>query len=114
MNLFEFQQRINYIVESQQSRNRNPEDIRVCIPIKTPSAIGGTPCIDVESVHLGFDWDNNKLMLYPTEDLSRSDHDYLANIRKQAEELGWSVYEMGNLKREIKHLKKLLKEKENE
>jgi hypothetical protein len=65
-------------------------------------------------VHLGFDWDNNKLMLYPTEDLSRSDHDYLANIRKQAEELGWSVYEMGNLKREIKHLNKLLKEKENE
>lgn len=113
MNILELQQRINHIVD-QHSRNKNLEDIRVCIPIITPSAIGGTPCIDIKSIQLGFDWDNNKLMLYPIEDLSRTDHDYLANIRKEAAELGWSVYEMGNLKREIKFLKKLLKEKENE
>jgi hypothetical protein len=113
MNLFELKGRIDTIALRYYDDD-DLKQIRVCIPIKTPSAIGGTPCIDIDSIHLGFDWDNNKLMLYPTEDLSRTDHDYLANLRAKAAELGWSVYEMGNLKREIKLLKKLLKEKENE
>ena len=113
MNLFELKDRIDTIARRYYD-DADLKQIRVCIPIKSPSAIGGTPCVDVESVRLGFDWDNNKLMLYPTEDLSRSDHDYLDKMRTEAAELGWSVYEIGNLKREIKRLKKLLKEKENE
>lgn len=112
MNILEFKNKIDTIVSRYSDYEL--EQIRVCIPIKTPSAIGGTPVVDIKSIHTGFDWDKGKLMLYPVEDLSKTDHDYLAKIRKEAEELGWSVYEMGNLKREIKRLKKILKEKENE
>ena len=106
MNLLELQTIVNDLVGRQTNRHRNPEEVNVCIPIKTVNAIGGTPCVDVKSILIGFDWDSNKLMIYPVEDLSRTDHDYLANMRKQADELGWSVYEFTNLKRENKKLLK--------
>lgn len=53
-------------------------------------------------------------MLYPVEELSRTDHDYLANMKKQASDLGWSVYEFNNLKRENKRLLKELKQLKGE
>ncbi len=110
MNLTEFKT----IIDDLYSRSNSPDDVRVCIPIQTIGAICGTPCVDINKVIKGFDWDDKKLMLYPSEDLSKTDHDYLANMSKQAEELGWSVYEMGNLKREVKRLNKRIKELEQQ
>lgn len=110
MNLFEFKQYINNIASGLDQYDL--EHTRVCIPIKTPSAIGGTPVVEIVRVCKGFDWDKGKLMLYPDEDLSKTDHDYLEKIKKEAADIGWSVYEMGSLKREIKRLKKQIKELE--
>lgn len=104
MNLLELKTKIDEIASRYNLDDL--EQIRVCIPIKTVSAIGGTPCVDIERVVKGFDWDNNKLMLYPAEDLSKTDHDYLAKMREQAAELGWSMYEFRNLQREVKLLRK--------
>ena len=110
MNLLDLKQ----LVE-QYTRNKEDyklEQIRVCIPIKTVSAIGGTPVVDIKSMQSGFDWDNGKLMIYPIEDLSITDHDYLAKMRKEADDLGWSVYEFNNIKRENKKLLKKITELE--
>ena len=86
----------------------------VCIPIQTVNAFGGTPCVDIKSAHKGFDWDDTKFMLYPEKDVSLTDHDHLAKMRKEAEDMGWTAFEVGNLKRENKQLKKLLSmKKEN-
>lgn len=95
------------------SRKHREDNINVKVVIKTPTGGPSTPAVHIKSAQFGFDWDSNTLLLYPEQDLSYTDHDHLANIKKQAEEIGWSVYEMGNLKREIKSLRKKLKELEN-
>lgn len=105
MNIFELKEKIDRIILTSNNASR----MRVVIPIKTPGSVGGTPCVDIKSAITGFDWDDGKLMLYPVEDLSKTDHDYLAKIRKQADEIGWSVYEFNNLKRENKRLLKEIK-----
>lgn len=101
-------QELYNIVEQAMLHCTNPEDIRVCIPIQTLNAISGTPCVDIKSIHKGFDWDNNKLMLYPEKDLSLTDNDVIAKMRKEAKEMGWTAYDVTNLKREIKSLRKRL------
>lgn len=107
MNIFELKEKLDRIISTK--RDYELDRMRVVIPIKTTGSVGGTPCVDIKSVIAGFDWDDGKLMLYPVEDLSRTDHDYLAKMKEQASELGWSVYEFQNLKRENKRLLKEIK-----
>ena len=112
MNIFELKEKIDRIISTKQDYEL--DRMRVVIPIKTIGSVGGTPCVDIKSVMAGFDWDDGKLMLYPVEELSRPDYDYLANMKKQASDLGWSVYEFNNLKRENKRLLKELKQLKGE
>lgn len=90
------------------------EGIRVCVPIETVGAVGGTPTTNIKSVQLGFDWDNNKLMLYTEKKLMLEDPDTLGRLRKECQEMGWTAYENGNLKRENKRLLKRIKELEEQ
>lgn len=108
MNLQEIYDAVEHAMMQCQQRNQDPSEIRVCIPIQTVNAVGGTPCADIKSVYKGFDWDNNKLMLYPEKDLSLTNNVSLTNMRKEAKEMGWTAYEVGSLKREIKSLRKQL------
>ena len=107
MNIFELKEKLDHIISTK--RDYELDRMQVVIPIKSVGAAGGTPCVDIKSVIAGFDWDDGKLMLYPVEDLSRTDHDYLAKMKEQASGLGWSVYEFQNLKRENKRLLKEIK-----
>lgn len=91
-------------------RHQDPTEINVCIPIQTLPAIGGTPCVDIKSVHNGFDWDMGKLMLYPEKELSLTDRISLDQLREEHKKLGWTAYEVGNLKREIIKLKKQIED----
>lgn len=109
MNILQLKEIIDRIIDRKEDYEL--EQLRVVIPIKSVRSVGGTPCVDIKSVMAGFDWDNGKLMIYPEQDLSKTDHDYLAKIRKQADEIGWNVYEYNNLKRENKRLLKLLEDK---
>ena len=47
------------IIERQmilcEQRHQDPAEIRVCIPIQTAKAIGGTPCANVKQANKGFD-----------------------------------------------------------
>ena len=108
MNLQELYEIVHHQMRLCEKSHRTPEDIRICIPIETVNAYGGTPCVDIRDAHKGFDWDDNKFILYPDSKLSLADHDHLAKMRKEAEDMGWTAYEVKNLKHEIKQLKKLL------
>lgn len=43
---------------------------KLVIVIQRPGSIGGTPCVELEGVHEGFDWDSGKLMFYPAKPLT--------------------------------------------
>ena len=112
MNLKQLYDIIEREVIHCEKRHQDPATIKVCIPIQTVNAIGGTPCADVRQANKGFDWDDNKFMLYPEKNLSLTDHDYLDKMRKEAEDIGWTGNDVRNLKAEIKKLKKQLAENE--
>jgi len=111
MNLQELYEIVLHQMRLCEKSHRSPTDVKVCIPIQTVNACGGTPCIDIKSAHKGFDWDDTKFMLYPEKDLSLTDHDHMANMRKEAEDIGWTANEVRSLKAEIKKLKKQLADK---
>ena len=110
MNLLELQQLVEGFIE----RGSNPEEIRVCVPIKTIGAIGGTPVADIKSIQLGFDWDHGKLLLYTDKNLMLEDPDTLQKLRKEMDDMGWSKFENDRLKRENKKLLKRIEEIEQQ
>lgn len=97
-----------------EQTNRNPESIRVCIPIQKVGAIAGTPCMDVKWANKGFDWDDNKFMIYPAEDLSLTDPNDFDKLADMRSKLDWKESEIYNLKSDIKKLEKKLKELSDE
>jgi hypothetical protein len=93
------------------------DSIKVAIPVKKLYAtIGGTPCVDVESVSIGFDWDNGKLFVKPEKPVMLvEDYDMVPEtIRKLQTEVGNLYYEISGYKAQIASLKRKLKENENE
>lgn len=86
------------------------EDPEVVIKIKLPySTVGGQPTVKVKSMHMGFDWDSGKFIIYPEEDLTPSDRDFAKQMMEMQERAGWADHENRNLKAEIRRLKKQLK-----
>ncbi len=85
------------------------EDPEVVIKIKLPySTVGSSPTVKVKSMHLGFDWDHGKFIIYPEEELTPSDRDFAAKMRDMQEKWGWAESENRRLKAEIRQLKKKL------
>ena len=81
------------------------EDVLV-IAVNLPYVtVGGKPVITVESASSAFDWDRGKFILFPKENLTPSDRDFEARMKKMQEELGWLKCENRNLKAEIRKLK---------
>lgn len=85
------------------------EDPEIVVKVKLPySTVGGQPTVPVKSMHMGFDWDSGKFIIYPEEELTPSDRDFAEKMRKMQEDLGWTMSENRSLKAEIKRLKKQL------
>ena len=110
MNFLEFKKHIDNI--SERYSEHRLENLTVCVPIETVGAVGGTPTTAIKDVHVGFDWDDKKLMLYTEKKLMLEDPDTLGALRKECQDMGWTAYENGNLKRENKRLLKRIKELE--
>jgi hypothetical protein len=88
------------------------DDWKVVIPVRRIGSIGGTPCVNIESVSAGFDWDSGKVFLSTKESLREIDRDEIKAIRDKYEELGWSQYKIGKIKKENEMLKKRIEELE--
>jgi hypothetical protein len=113
MNLKQFKQVVDHAYESA-CRYANEEHHKVVIVVKTVGSAGGTPCVEVQTASEGFDWDNGKLMLFPTSDLREISRDEIASLRKNYEELSWKHYEISNMKRENKALRAQIAELKKE
>lgn len=97
----ELRKLIDLLIRNEEVAIRNHEtSTKVVIPIKRVGTVGGSPSVEVESVGLGFDWDKGKLFITTKENLRIVDEDELSKIREEHRKLGWTDYEIRNLKRE--------------
>lgn len=70
------------------------DDIKVVIRVERPGSIGGTPCVEVESLHAGFDWDSGKLLIYPAKPLTALSAEDVAAIHESVSKgQSWHAYE---------------------
>lgn len=88
------------------------DDWKVVIPVRRIGSIGGTPCVNIESVSTGFDWDAGKIFLNTKEELRVIGVDEIKALKDEYEELGWKYSQISGLKRENKKLKERIKELE--
>ena len=110
MNIYEFKQKLDSIIE------RYPEDrlkdVQVCVPIETVGAVASKHVTHIKSIQMGSDWDHNRLLLYTYEKLMLENPDTLDKLRKEMSDMGWTQYHNNNLKRENKKLLKRIEELE--
>ena len=103
MNIIDLKRIVDSVYEHTKEYNR--ESTTVGIEVKRFGVIGGTPVVDIKSIVKGFDFDNNKVIIYPEVTLREIDRDEIKTIQDKYEELGWNHYEISGLKRENKRLK---------
>lgn len=87
------------------SHSRFPDEEEVVVVVSEKGTVGGSPRVAIKSAGFGIDWDSGKFMLYPTTPVKRTNVDEIKAAYKALEEAGWSLYEMRNLKAEVKRLK---------
>lgn len=108
-----FIDRLNYLQQTHPHRHT----LSVEIPIeKLYLTAGGSPSVKVDSINVGFDWDNGKIFINPEKPLMLVE-DYTEapeTIRKLQKEVGNLQYEISGYKSQINLLKRKLKEIENE
>lgn len=104
MNLQELNDLIQRELEICKMNHTDPASLIVGIEIQSVKAIGGTPITTINRIQQGFDWDSNKLLLHPEKDLMLANHDHLAQMRKEAEEIGYTAQNVRDLKRQIKKM----------
>lgn len=72
MKLIELKNIIDRYIES----NPRYEEYDVRIEVIRKGAVGGTPTVDIKSIHPGFDWDNHKFIIHtnvPIKEISVED-----------------------------------------
>lgn len=106
MNLLELKQIVDHAVEFA----RDPEQITVRIPTYKVGTAGHIPCTDVKFAQQGFDWEAGSFLISPVKELREIDRDEIKSLRDQYEELSWTLYKVGKVKRENEQLKAKIKE----
>lgn len=106
MNLLELKQIVDRAVEHA----RDPEHIIVRISTFKTGSAGHLPCTAVKTAWQGFDWESSSFIITPEKDLREIDRDEIKSLRDQYEELGWTLYKVGKVKRENESLKKRVAE----
>lgn len=102
-------QELHDIISRYLVTNKRNCDSDVKIRIKLPmSTVGSLPMVDVKSVQMGFDWEANKFLIYPEEELTLHDADFAEKFRKVESKYGHLYVENFQLKSEVQRLKKLL------
>ena len=87
---------------------RQPEEVQVCVRIISPGSAGGTPTTGVKFITLGGDWDKNKLIFTPDDELHRISADEKQSLQDSLRDIGWTAYEFTRLQHENKRLRRLL------
>ena len=105
MKLSELKRIIDLTVESLMPY----DDPEVMVNITTSGSVGGTPCVKVKNAFKGFDWDSGKFIIMSDEPVMKVNQKTVEELRKEAEKIGWDIYENRSLKAEVKKLKDKIK-----
>lgn len=91
------------------------DDTQVVIQTYSPGRIGGSPCVNIKNVNVGFDWDQGKVFLTPETPLTVLSTDDIVAIRESvSKSQSWhSFQELNKLKGRIHKLEKELAELRN-
>lgn len=96
---------IEYLNE-YTSTNKRSIGASVKVAVTRPfSTMGGTPVVDVTNVSFGFDWDDGKLIVTPSEKLVRCLDVSIETVEDLTNRLVKLKSENAELKRKIKLLK---------
>ena len=81
----------HYVTEDE----RRP--MKLVVVVNDPGSIGGTPCVEVETVVAGFDWDAGKMMIFPSKSLTALSPAQVDEISKSAAGgQSWHAYQAYN------------------
>ncbi len=76
---------------AEQGKGRH---LALCIPVFRPGSLGGTPCVEVKSIELGFDWNSSKVMLHTDEALTTLSPEDVAAIHESVRKgQSWHAYQ---------------------
>lgn len=81
-------------------------DWNVVVKVFNPGTVGGTPCVGVNRLHIGFDWDNGKVMLETDVPLTTLTPEDVAAIHKSAKD-GQSWHAFQSYKKQAERIKAL-------
>ena len=98
------------IVDEYVKMHQDYDDPEIRIVISSHNSVGGTPTVGVKNMYCGFDWDAGKMMIFTDKPVMRTDQKSIEELRKEAEKLGWDMYENRNLKAEVKRLRAKVKD----
>lgn len=110
MKLKELIEKLNQIVSV--TPDYRLDELNVVIRVERVGTVGAVPTVDVNGVFVGFDWDAGKLFLTTKEFLRETDRNEIKSLIEQYEELGWTQYKVGKIKKENEMLKKKVEELE--
>jgi hypothetical protein len=96
------------------AKKRDSETFKVGIRTYKTGCVGGVNLSGLKSISAGFDWDYGKVIITPEVELREIGLDEISKLRKEAEKIGWDIYEFNNLKRENKKLLDRIKELERQ
>lgn len=101
MKVEEVIEQLSEVTSRQPNREWN-----VVVKVFNPGTVGGTPCVGVNRLDIGFDWDNGKVMLETDVPLTTLTREDVAAIHKSAKE-GQSWHAFQSYKKQAEKIKAL-------
>jgi hypothetical protein len=99
MNLQKAIEQLSRVVALQGNR-----DWKLVVKVFRPGTVGGTPCVEVKGLDVGFDWDNGKVMIESDTPLTTLTPEDVAAIHKSAKE-GQSWHAFQSHKKQAERIK---------
>lgn len=57
-------------IKAIEAQQRTEDKLQLMVQVFNPNAVGGTPCVNVDSIDVGFDWDSGKIILQTEKKLT--------------------------------------------
>lgn len=93
MTLTDLQFYVDRMMLHADSNHKNPDDIHVGIVTTQYGSIGGTPLTEIQSIEMGFDWDNGKCLIRPQNKLVVIDDSDLVEWGKSHNAARWDYFQ---------------------
>ncbi|EKD0811046.1 hypothetical protein OQ309_001991 [Escherichia coli] len=91
MKFSKFSELVNRILSNNHSHRR---DMDVTIVVHSPGSIGSTPSVEVQSIHAGFDWDSEKVLIFPAQPLTTLTPEQITDITDSVRKgQSWHAYQ---------------------